>query len=133
MPPSAHTVSRAVFLDRDGTLIEDRNYLRRPEEVVILLDAAAALTRLQAAGFKLVIVSNQSGVGRGYFTLADVERVNQHLLGEFSRQGVRFEKVYIAPGSARGAEPRTEAVAAIPVRFAGRIRPGPGAKLHDRR
>ena len=61
----------AVFLDRDGTLIAEKNYLSRPEDVVIFPGAGDALKRLQDAGFKLFIVSNQSGVGRGYFTLAD--------------------------------------------------------------
>jgi D-glycero-D-manno-heptose 1,7-bisphosphate phosphatase len=102
-------MNRAVFLDRDGTIIEDKNYLHRPEEVVFLPGAAAALKRLLAAGFKLFIVSNQSGVGRGYFTLEDVERVNQHLLDQFLRQDVRFEKVYIAPEApeapSRGRKP----------------------------
>ena len=55
------------------------------------------MKRLCAAGFKLFIVSNQSGVGRGYFTMADVDRVNAYLCGELARDGVRFEKIYIAP------------------------------------
>ena len=70
---------------------------------------AAALKRLADAGFKLFIVSNQSGVGRGYFTLADVERVNEHLRRELARDGVRFEKIYIAPEApdqpSRGRKP----------------------------
>ena len=90
-------MNRAVFLDRDGTIIEERNYLRRVEEVTVFPGAAAALARLGRAGFKLFIVSNQSGVGRGYFTLADVEKVNQHLLQELGREGVQFQKVYVAP------------------------------------
>jgi D-glycero-D-manno-heptose 1,7-bisphosphate phosphatase len=89
----------AVFLDRDGTMIEERHYLHRPEEVVLLPGAAAALKRLQDAGFLLFIVSNQSGVGRGHFTLADVESVNQHLCRELARDGVRFGKIYVAPES----------------------------------
>ena len=87
----------AVFLDRDGTLIAEKNYLSRPEDVVIFPGASNGLKRLQDAGFKLFIVSNQSGVGRGYFTLADVDRVNEHLAHELAREGVRFEKIYIAP------------------------------------
>jgi D-glycero-D-manno-heptose 1,7-bisphosphate phosphatase len=87
----------AVFLDRDGVLIEERNYLHRVEDVVLLAGAAAALRRLSDAGLKLFIVSNQSGVGRGYFTLADVERVNEHLQRELARAGVSLEKIYIAP------------------------------------
>jgi D-glycero-D-manno-heptose 1,7-bisphosphate phosphatase len=86
-----------VFLDRDGTIIEERNYLSRPQDVLVFPGAASALARLQNAGFKLFIVSNQSGVGRGYFTLEDVGRVNFHLQQELGREGVRFEKIYIAP------------------------------------
>ena len=72
----------AVFLDRDGVLIEEKNYLCRVEDVTFIPGVAAALKRFSDAGFKLFIVSNQSGVGRGYFTLADVERVNEHLRRE---------------------------------------------------
>jgi len=99
----------AVFLDRDGVLIEERNYLHRVEDVVVLNGVAPALRRLADAGIKLFIVSNQSGVGRGYFTLADVERVNEHLRRELARAGVRFEKIYIAPEApgqpSRGRKP----------------------------
>ncbi len=99
----------AIFLDRDGTIIEERNYISRPEQVVILPGAAVALRQLQAAGFKLFIISNQSGVGRGYFTLADVEKVNEHICQEFARNGVKFEKIYVAPEApdtpSRGRKP----------------------------
>jgi D-glycero-D-manno-heptose 1,7-bisphosphate phosphatase len=102
-------MNRAVFLDRDGTIIEEKNYLCRVEDVVIFPGAAAALARLQRGGFRLFIVSNQSGVGRGYFTLADVEKVHQHLLRELGGEGVWFEKVYIAPEApdvpSRGRKP----------------------------
>ena len=107
--PSDLKKHRAVFLDRDGTIIEEKNYLSRVEDVVIFPGAAAALAQLQQAGFKLFIVSNQSGVGRGYFTLAEVERVNEYLLGQLGREGVRFEKIYIAPEApgepSRGRKP----------------------------
>ncbi len=72
-------MKRAVFLDRDGTLIVEKNYLHRPEDVEIFPGAGAALKRLADAGFKLFIVTNQSGIGRGYFTLADAERVNDRV------------------------------------------------------
>ncbi|HEY9509878.1 MAG TPA: HAD family hydrolase [Verrucomicrobiae bacterium] len=90
-------MQRAVFLDRDGTLIVEKNYLHRVEEVELFPDAIAALKRLQDAGFLLFIVSNQSGVGRGYFTMDDVNRVSEHIASECARSGVRFEKIYIAP------------------------------------
>ena len=102
-------MNRAVFLDRDGTMIVEKNYLCRPEDVEIFPATPAGLKRLAGAGFKLFIVSNQSGVGRGYFTMADVDRVNAHLCGELARDGVRFEKIYIAPEApdqpSRGRKP----------------------------
>jgi D-glycero-D-manno-heptose 1,7-bisphosphate phosphatase len=102
-------VNRAVFLDRDGTLIEDKDYLHRPEEVVIYPGVARALNRLQAAGFKLIMVTNQSGVGRGRFPIEDVHRVHEHLSAELARDGVSFEKIYIAPEApdapSRGRKP----------------------------
>ena len=101
--------NRAVFLDRDGTLIEEKEYLHRPEAVAIFPGAAAALKKLQDAGFRLILVTNQSGVGRGYFTLEDVERVHAHLARELARDGVRFDKIYIAPEApdqpSRGRKP----------------------------
>jgi D-glycero-D-manno-heptose 1,7-bisphosphate phosphatase len=107
--PHFAIMNRAVFLDRDGTLIAEKNYLRRPEDVEVFPDAGAALKKLSAAGFKLVIITNQSGIGRGYFTLADAGRVNEHLAREFARDGVRFEKIYIAPEApdqpSRGRKP----------------------------
>jgi D-glycero-D-manno-heptose 1,7-bisphosphate phosphatase len=102
-------MNRAIFFDRDGVLIEEKNYLHRVEDVAIFPGAAVAAKRLQDAGFRLFIVSNQSGVGRGYFTLAKVEKVNDHIAREFARQGVKFQKIYIAPEApdqpSRGRKP----------------------------
>src|SRR5687767_14537316 len=102
-------MKRAVFLDRDGTLIEDKDYLHRPEDVVIFPGAGEALRRLQEAGFMLIIVTNQSGIGRGYFTADDCERVHEHLAKEFAKFGVQFAKTYIAPEApnrpSRGRKP----------------------------
>lgn len=102
-------MNRAVFLDRDGTVIEEKDYLHRVEDVVLLPGAPAALKRLQDAGFRLIFVTNQSGVGRGYFTMREVDRVNAHLLRELARQGVRIDKTYVAPEApdqpSRGRKP----------------------------
>jgi len=102
-------MNRAVFLDRDGTLIAEKNYLHRPEDVEVFPGAGAALKRLADAGFQLIVVTNQSGIGRGYFTLADAERVNAQVGREFAREGVRFAKTYIAPEApdqpSRGRKP----------------------------
>ena len=96
-------------MDRDGTLIEDKEYLSRPENVAPLAGAAEALLSLQKAGFKLFVVTNQSGVGRGFFSLEDVRRVNERLTGLLAGQGVRLEKFYVAPEApgqpSRGRKP----------------------------
>jgi D-glycero-D-manno-heptose 1,7-bisphosphate phosphatase len=102
-------MNRAIFLDRDGTMIAEKNYLCRVEDVEIFPATLAGLKKLCAAGFKLFIVSNQSGVGRGYFTMVDVDKVNQFICGELARDGIRFEKIYIAPekpdAPSRGRKP----------------------------
>jgi len=102
-------MKRAVFLDRDGTLIEEREYLHKPDQVLILPGAGDALYRLQQAGLKLILVTNQSGVGRGYFTLDDVHRVHQHLTRELKRHHVNLDEIYIAPEAphqpSRGRKP----------------------------
>jgi D-glycero-D-manno-heptose 1,7-bisphosphate phosphatase len=100
---------RAIFIDRDGVLIQEKHYLHRVEDVAFIPGVMAAAKRLQDAGFKLFIVTNQSGVGRGYFTIADVERVNTHIAREFARHRVTFQKIYIAPEApdqpSRGRKP----------------------------
>jgi D-glycero-D-manno-heptose 1,7-bisphosphate phosphatase len=107
--PEFAVMNRAIFLDRDGTMIAEKNYLCRVEDVEIFPATPAGLKKLRAAGFKLFIVSNQSGVGRGYFTMADVDKVNQFICGELARDGIRFEKIYIAPekpdAPSRGRKP----------------------------
>jgi D-glycero-D-manno-heptose 1,7-bisphosphate phosphatase len=99
----------AVFLDRDGVLIEEKCYLHRPEDVVIIPGTAAALRRLSQAGFALFVITNQSGVGRGYYTLADVENVHRHLRETLGRDGIAFVKFYVAPEApdqpSRGRKP----------------------------
>ena len=90
-------MQRAVFLDRDGTLIVEKNYLHRPEDVEIFPQAGAALKKLSDAGYRLIMVTNQSGIGRGYYTLADAERVNEHVCKLLAAEGARIEKCCIAP------------------------------------
>lgn len=76
--------SPAVFLDRDGTLMPDVNYCSRPEQVQIFSESADALRRLKHAGYKLIVITNQSGIGRGYFSedaYCEVEREVERQLG----------------------------------------------------
>jgi histidinol-phosphate phosphatase family protein len=89
--------ARAVFLDRDGTIMEDANYVGHVERVVVIPGAVGALRRLQQAGFRLFIVTNQSGVGRGYFSREAVEEIHAHLDRIFGAAGVRFDRYYVCP------------------------------------
>jgi D-glycero-D-manno-heptose 1,7-bisphosphate phosphatase len=101
--------SRAVFLDRDGTLIAERHYLHDPAQVELFPGAGAALKRLQDAGFLLLVVTNQSGIGRGLFTLEEMHRVHARLLSELARDQVQIERIYFAPEApgelSRGRKP----------------------------
>ena len=100
---------KAIFLDRDGTLIEEREYLSRPDQVCLFPGVLPALRHLQEHGFLLFIVTNQSGVGRGYFTLAEMEAVHAHLLRLLQAEGVQMQKIYAAPEApgqpSRGRKP----------------------------
>lgn len=90
---------RAAFLDRDGTLIADPGYLGEPEGVILLPGVAAALAELRAAGFLTVVVSNQSGVARGYFDTAAVEAVNRRMtaLLASAHAQARIDAIYFCP------------------------------------
>ncbi|MDD4951547.1 MAG: HAD-IIIA family hydrolase [Desulfovibrionaceae bacterium] len=87
----------AVFLDRDGTVIQERHYLRDPDQVELIPGAARALERLKALGLKLVLVSNQSGVGRGYFSTRDVDAVHERLRAILAREGVELDGIFFCP------------------------------------
>jgi D-glycero-D-manno-heptose 1,7-bisphosphate phosphatase len=99
----------ALFLDRDGTLIVDKDYLHKPEEVEFCPEVIPALQRAQQAGFLLVVVTNQSGVGRGYFTMADVENVHSFIATKLAEHGISIAKIYTAPEApgvpSRGRKP----------------------------
>lgn len=86
-----------VLLDRDGTIIVDKHYLSNPDEVELLPNAIQGLQELQSLGFGLVIVSNQSGVGRGYFSKEDVERVHDRLEELCEEHNVFFDRIYYSP------------------------------------
>jgi histidinol-phosphate phosphatase family protein len=88
---------RAVFLDRDGTLIEDVGYPRDPDQVRLLPGCEAALAALQQNGFLLVLVSNQSAIGRGWVDRGDVERVHGRLVSLLAEHGVRLDAAYYCP------------------------------------
>jgi D-glycero-D-manno-heptose 1,7-bisphosphate phosphatase len=85
---------KAILLDRDGTLIEDPGYLSRPEQVVWKEGAFEAMKKLAGAGYRLFIVTNQSGIGRGMFGVDDMERINQRLKDDLGKAGVSLDGIY---------------------------------------
>ena len=88
---------RAVFLDRDGTINVDKHYLSDPAQLEVIPGSGPALKRLQDAGFLLIIVTNQSGIGRGYYTEANMHAVNLRLISMLAQFGVRLTKIYYSP------------------------------------
>ena len=88
---------KAIFLDRDGTLIENRHFLRSPDGVALLPGVREALAKARKAGSKFFLFTNQSGVGRGYFTLADVAAVNQRMIEVLWFGDDLFTGICIAP------------------------------------
>jgi D-glycero-D-manno-heptose 1,7-bisphosphate phosphatase len=88
---------RAVFLDRDGTINVDVGYPNRWDQIMIYPTAFEAVRRLKAAGFLIVVVTNQSGIGRGYLTETDLEAIHAGLAEEFARRGVPLDAIYHCP------------------------------------
>lgn len=89
----------AVFLDRDGTLIHDRpgHYLTDPDKLHFYRDSFSALRLLAKSGFRLIIVTNQSGVARGYMTLRTATEINRRIERELAANGVRLDGIYFCP------------------------------------
>lgn len=90
-------MNKAIFLDRDGTINVEKHYLYKIEDFEFLPDAIAALKKLQDAGFLLIIITNQSGIARGYYSEEDYLKLNTWMLEELKRQDVIISDVYYCP------------------------------------
>jgi len=86
-----------VFFDRDGTLNPDPGYIGRPEDFELHPGVGAALSRLNRAGARLILVTNQSGIARGMFTLADLQAIHDKLRDLLALHGARFDAIYHCP------------------------------------
>jgi len=98
-------VRPAVFLDRDGTLIEERGYLSKLEDIALFADTPAALRRLRDAGFALVVVTNQAGIARGYFDEAFVQKAHRYLGEMLAAEGIVIDGYYYCPHHPDGLVP----------------------------
>lgn len=90
-------MEKIVFLDRDGTINQEVKYLHRPEDLIILPGAASSLRRLKEQGYKLVVVTNQAGVARGYYTEEQVKLLHQHLNHLLTKEGAGIDHYFYCP------------------------------------
>lgn len=107
--PRAHrsgqpgTVSRAALLDRDGVVIMDTGYVASPEEVKLIPGAARAIRELREQGWRVAVVTNQSGVARGLITEEDLERINTRMEELLAAEGAELDALYYCPHHPKSA------------------------------
>ena len=88
---------KTVFFDRDGVLNVERNYLYKIEEFQWQTDAVAAIKLLQAQDYRIIVVTNQSGVARGYYNEADVSKLHNYMQAQLALQQTRIDAFYYCP------------------------------------
>jgi D-glycero-D-manno-heptose 1,7-bisphosphate phosphatase len=90
-------MKRAVFIDRDGTINEEKEYLFRRDDFVFIPGAPQAIRLLNDAGFLVIVVTNQSGVARGYYTEEDVHQLHRHIAADLEQFGARVDAWFYCP------------------------------------
>src|SRR5919205_834473 len=96
---------RALFLDRDGTLVHPKHYPSRPEDLRLYDKIGPALRHLRKSGLKLVVITNQSGIARGYFDEIALQRMHEHLASELAYFDVYLDGIYYCPHHPQGTIP----------------------------
>jgi D-glycero-D-manno-heptose 1,7-bisphosphate phosphatase len=90
-------MNKVVVLDRDGTIVVDRHYLADPDALEFEPGAEAGLRRMADMGYKLVVITNQSGIARGFFSLSRLEEIHERLRQMLGSSGVRLDGIYFCP------------------------------------
>ncbi|MGM0607044.1 MAG: D-glycero-alpha-D-manno-heptose-1,7-bisphosphate 7-phosphatase [Candidatus Muiribacteriota bacterium] len=90
-------MSKYIFFDRDGTMIKEKKYLCNPAGVEILPGVIEGLKKLHSLNYEFIIITNQSGIARGYFTQREAESVNNKLISILENNCIKINKVYICP------------------------------------
>lgn len=110
---------KAVIMDRDGVLVEDPGYVHKIGDFRLVDNAAEGLKLLK--GYKLFIITNQSGIGRGFYTPEDFNNFNAHMINELKKRGIKIEKTYFCPhkpeDSCRCRKPKTKFLKTIEKEF----------------
>jgi len=88
-------MNKAIFFDRDGTLVDDPGYVHKIEDFKLLPKTIEALKNLK--DFKFFIITNQSGIGRGYYTINDFEKFNKHLIKVLKEDNINIEETFVCP------------------------------------
>lgn len=90
-------MNRYLILDRDGTIVEDKAYVHKIEDLVFLPDTIEGLLKFKKAGFKFIVITNQAGIARELYTQKDANTFNEELLLRLRTAGVNIEKIYFCP------------------------------------
>jgi D-glycero-D-manno-heptose 1,7-bisphosphate phosphatase len=93
---SREVIKNAIFLDRDGVIVEDTGYISSPEELILIPDVIPVLKKLQHS-FRLIVVTNQSGVARGYFTEEDLFAINEKVIQMLADYDIGLDAIYYCP------------------------------------
>lgn len=88
---------KAVFLDRDGVIIKDTGFVKTPKQVRLLPKAAQAINRLHELGYLVIVISNQSGVARGFFSEITLSQINDEIKNRLAKQGAFLDDIYYCP------------------------------------
>lgn len=98
-------MNKAFFLDRDGVLIEEEHYLSDPAKARLCSGAAEALRLMKANGYKVIVVSNQAGIAKGYFTMKELKAVETRINELLAAEGLALDGIYYCPHHAQGSVP----------------------------
>ena len=90
-------MNKAVFIDRDGVINVDFGYVHKIEDFYLIPYSIDALKILTKTDFKTIIITSQSGIGRGYYTEDDYNQLTRHMLGKFKKEKIRIDGVYCCP------------------------------------
>ncbi|HPI98141.1 MAG TPA: HAD-IIIA family hydrolase, partial [Synergistales bacterium] len=93
--------NRAVFLDRDGVIIEEKVFIHNPDDVILINGAAEAIKRLSSMRLRVIVVTNQSGIGRGLFLKEDYQKVEERIDSLLRRSGASIDVSYYCPHAPR--------------------------------
>lgn len=90
-------MNKAVFLDRDGTIVVDVNYCRRPEELILFPETGKDIKLLNDAAFKVIVMTNQSGIARGYFNENTLQIIHNKMINDLAQYSAYIDAIYYCP------------------------------------